>query len=361
MNNKTKENEKEEKEQSIKIQFLNEICSIKYNRKNKITSLKKHLKDKFKLNDEQINNYYFYLLLLDNTEIKVDNDIIFSKYVFEHNFIFFIFKEEKNEKQIICSCDKKYNEFEEKYNEFKEKYNELKKKYNDISNREIKNENLLKEQESRINQLFKDLEGIKKKEKEKEKDKEKKEEEKKFFNKAQTITANNNINFEITSVNKNKEEKNENEKNIPYEEKINAPSKEKKEKKNIITNPGIHCEILFNEKDMPMILKSQINKIINLDLQIKNIGSLDLPKNCKFMIRNGTSNINIINPELNIIKIGEISNVKLNLKFIDLENIKIGNNDIELCIHSDSFGLLSNFIQLYILVKDDSQNILVKE
>ena len=49
----------------------------------------------------------------------------------------------------------------------------------------------------------------------------------------------------------------------------------------------------------------------------------------------------------------------MNLKFIDFNNIK-ENNDIELAIHSEAFGLLSNWSQLNIYVKDDSNNILIK-
>ena len=339
-------NNKKEKEQSIKIQFQSQHCSIKFNHKNTISGLKKYIKDKFKIS-EKINNYYFYSILPDNIEIKIEDDKILSQYIFDHNLVNFIFRKDENIKETISDCDKKYNNLEEKYNE-------LEKKYIELLNKEIKNEKKIEEQELKINKLFKLID-----------EKQLKEKDEKFSIFDEQILAKNDINIynnEITSLNNIKldvKKENENKRIEPSNEITNSPKKEKSVYNNIITNPGIICQIIFNEKDMPMILKSKINNIITFNLQIKNIGSLDLPKNCKLINRNGTSNLKIINPEVNVIKIGEIINFKLNLKFIDFNNIK-ENNDIELAIHSEAFGLLSNWSQLNIYVKDDSNNILIK-
>lgn len=346
MNNKTKEIVKEDKERSIKIKFGNDQFSIKFTQRNTINGLKKHIKEKYKITDEQINNYYFYLILLDNTEIKIEKDKIFYQYIFEHNLIHFNFKKDENKKQTLSNCDIKFNNLEQKYNE-------LNKKYNDLLKRESENENKIKEQELKINKIFLLLE---------EKQIEKKEDQFPILDE-QILSKEdiNNDNNENSLLKNNKvDTKNENiQKNEPFNKNKYSPLNEKIVDKDIITNPGINFELLFNKNAMPMVLKSQINKTITCNLQIKNIGTIDLPKNCKFIIRNETSNLTIINPDVNIIKIGEISNFQLNLKFIDINNINLENNDIEVAIHSESFGLLSNWIQLTIYVKDDSQNILI--
>ena len=324
-------NNKKEKEQSIKIQFQSQHCSIKFNHKNTISGLKKYIKDKFKIS-EKINNYYFYSILPDNIEIKIEDDKILSQYIFDHNLVNFIFRKDENIKETISDCDKKYN---------------------DLLKRESENENKIKEQELKINKIFLLLE---------EKQIEKKEDQFPILDE-QILSKEdiNNDNNENSLLKNNKvDTKNENiQKNEPFNKNKYSPLNEKIVDKDIITNPGINFELLFNKNAMPMVLKSQINKTITCNLQIKNIGTIDLPKNCKFIIRNETSNLTIINPDVNIIKIGEISNFQLNLKFIDINNINLENNDIEVAIHSESFGLLSNWIQLTIYVKDDSQNILI--
>ena len=126
-----------------------------------------------------------------------------------------------------------------------------------------------------------------------------------------------------------------------------------------LTNPGILCEILYDENDIPMILNSQIQKTVFYKLEIKNVTNYETPKNCKIIIKDEYEECNILieNPNINSIKSGEKINLNLKLKFNDVKKVKNNENYFEIAVHSEIYGLISKWYKTYIFFKDDSQNI----
>ena len=194
-----------------------------------------------------------------------------------------------------------------------------------------------------------------------------------------------NLSILISKIQNNKQENLQNEKtrnyNTPKENKIEMNNiqfvtpkeKENKYKTETIkpnllkvlspTNPGILCEIISDEDNIPMILSSQINKLITFKLEIKNINNFDTPKNCKIIIKDEYEDCNIIieNPNINIIPKNKSINLDLKLKFIDYKKVKNKENFFELAVHTETYGLISKWFKSYIFLKDDSQNIEKKE
>ena len=138
-------------------------------------------------------------------------------------------------------------------------------------------------------------------------------------------------------------------------------TKKENEKTNkILTDPGINCEIIVDEKKMPISLKSHINRNIIFNIKINNIGNCSIPKNCKFITKQDKDyNLIIINPKINEeIEVGKNIDIKLEMKFLDKNKVEIENkNYLEFALHSDYFGLISKWVKFYVYVKDDSQNI----
>jgi hypothetical protein len=109
-----------------------------------------------------------------------------------------------------------------------------------------------------------------------------------------------------------------------------------------------------------MLLKSQHDKTVHLQIEIENICPYPIPKGCKLITRDEKCNILILNPEINnneVITIKEKKKINLNLKFKEKNKININENYFEFALHSESFGLISKWEKIYIFVKDDSENI----
>ena len=312
----------------------------------------------------------------------------------------------KNE-EIIIDKEKKYIDLEKQYNDLNEKYQELEKKLDNFiqatnkKDKEMLNainskDNEIKElkdkqtyNQNQILKLYKLIDPIIQNKQqnlnnEKTKNNNYPTENNKEINRFQNLTPNentkeNNSFQNYTPHGNNKEinnyqnltphenlKDNKNYQNITPNEKGNKYNtdliKENTLKIQTPTNPGIFCEMIFDEDNIPMILSSQIYKIITFKLEIKNIYNNDTPRNCKIIIKDEYKdcNIKIENPNLNIIPKDKSINLDLKLKFIDYKKVKNKENYFELAIHTEIYGLISKWKKSYIYLKDDSQNIEIK-
>ena len=269
----------------------------------------------------------------------------------------------QNKTEEIIDKDEKYIDLEKKYNKLKEKYKKLKDELNLFIDKTAKKEIQLL---NLINNNQEEIKILKQKQTE---------------NERHLI----NLSLSISKIQNNKQENLQNEKtrnnNTSKENKIEMNNiqfvtpkgKENKYKTETIkpnllkvlspTNPGILCEIISDEDNIPMILSSQINKLITFKLEIKNINNFDTPKNCKIIIKDEYEDCNIIieNPNINIIPKNKTINLDLKLKFIDYTKVKNKENFFELAVHTETYGLISKWFKSYIFLKDDSKNIGKKE
>ena len=268
-----------------------------------------------------------------------------------------------NKNEEIIEKDEKYNDLEKKYNKLKEKYKTLKGEFNSfVKNRDITEKKLI----NAINKNEEEINTLKQKQADN---------EKQILNLLSLLSKNQNNkqeNFQFEKT-KNYNTPQENKKEMNNNQFVIPKEKENKYKTEIIkpnllkvltpTNPGILCEIISDDDNIPMILSSQINKLITFKLEIKNINNFDTPKNCKIIIKDKYEDCNIIieNPNINIIPKNKSINLDLKLKFIDYKKVKNKENYFELAVHTETYGLISKWFKSYIYLKDDSQNIEKKE
>jgi hypothetical protein len=313
----------------LNISYQEQSHLFKFNsQKNNINDIIKFSQQKFKFTKEQIKNeIQFYIVLKDKTEMLIDDkdfliDILMSQKG-SHNIII-----KKKKINCECECEKKYNDLEKQYIHLNKKFEEFKEQNQNVIN--VINKKLLKLEEMN------------------------KEKDKKIL--------------ELYSIIKSKksesplEEKNvEKTPNLNETPKAIINTKKENEKTNkILTDPGINCEIIVDEKKMPISLKSHINRNIIFNIKINNIGNCSIPKNCKFITKQDKDyNLIIINPKINEeIEVGKNIDIKLEMKFLDKNKVEIENkNYLEFALHSDYFGLISKWVKFYVYVKDDSQNI----
>lgn len=313
----------------LNISYQEQSHLFKFNsQKNNINDIIKFSQQKFKFTKEQIKNeIQFYIVLKDKTEMLIDDkdfliDILMSQKG-SHNIII-----KKKKINCECECEKKYNDLEKQYIHLNKKFEEFKEQNQNVIN--VINKKLLKLEEMNI------------------------EKDKKIL--------------ELYSIIKSKksesplEEKNvEKTPNLNETPKAIINTKKENEKTNkILTDPGINCEIIVDEKKMPISLKSHINRNIIFNIKINNIGNCSIPKNCKFITKQDKDyNLIIINPKINEeIEVGKNIDIKLEMKFLDKNKVEIENkNYLEFALHSDYFGLISKWVKFYVYVKDDSQNI----
>lgn len=322
----------------LKIYYNNECDKFRFNiDKNKIQDIKKFAQEKFNFTEEEIKKEIkFYIMLKDKTEMIIDeNDLLIDLLISGQGLHNIIIKKEKKEDK--CNCEIKYNILEEKYLDLNKKFENIIEIFNEYK----------KENKKEIDYLKKKLEN---EEKNKEKDK-------------KILELNSQIqNKQIKSP--LKEKKLLKTSNLFETPNFNINTKKENEiynKNEIITNPGIIAEIIYDENKMPILLKSQISKKIYFNIKINNIGNCPIPKNCELITKQDKDyNFIILNPKINydVIEIGKFIDYKLELKFSDLNKVKIENrNYLELSLHSQSFGLISKWIKIYVYLKDDSQNI----
>lgn len=321
-----------EKDFELNISYHEQSHKFKFNsKKNNINDIIKFSQQNFKFTDEQIKTeVQFYMVLKDKTEMLIDEkefliDILMSQQG-SHNIII-----KKKKINCECECEKKYNDLEKKYIDLKKNFEnlvEFKKQYqneiNDINKKLLELEEVNKEKDKKISELYSIIQS-------------KKSEtplEEKNVEKTPNLNETPKAIINIKTAN----------------EKINK----------IITDPGINCEIIVDEKKMPILLKSHINKNINFNIKINNIGNCSIPKNCKFITKQDKDyNLIIINPKINEeIEVGKNIDIKLEMKFLDENKVEIEKkNYLEFALHSDYFGLISKWVKFYVYVKDDSQNI----
>ena len=127
---------------------------------------------------------------------------------------------------------------------------------------------------------------------------------------------------------------------------------------NRITKPGLIGDIIFDQKYIPEICISKFldGEPIKLDIQVKNIGEIDITGNCK-LIEENDSFFKIKNPNLNDI-IGVISSgykipVSLELIYSKNKRINIGKNCMKIALFSSSFGIISKWKNIYIIIYED--------
>ena len=313
----------------LNISYQEQSHLFKFNsQKNNINDIIKFSQQKFKFTKEQIKNeIQFYIVLKDKTEMLIDDkdfliDILMSQKG-SHNIII-----KKKKVNCECECEKKYNDLEKQYIHLNKKFEEFKEQnqnvINVINKKLLKLEEMNKEKDKKISELYSIIKSKKSESPLEEK------------------------NVEKTP-------------NLNETPKAIINTKKENEKTNkILTDPGINCEIIVDEKKMPISLKSHINRNIIFNIKINNIGNCSIPKNCKFITKQDKDyNLIIINPKINEeIEVGKNIDIKLEMKFLDKNKVEIENkNYLEFALHSDYFGLISKWVKFYVYVKDDSQNI----
>jgi hypothetical protein len=313
----------------LNISYQEQSHLFKFNsQKNNINDIIKFSQQKFKFTKEQIKNeIQFYIVLKDKTEMLIDDkdfliDILMSQKG-SHNIII-----KKKKVNCECECEKKYNDLEKQYIHLNKKFEEFKEQnqnvINVINKKLLKLEEMNKEKDKKISELYSIIQSKKSESPLEEK------------------------NVEKTP-------------NLNETPKAIINTKKENEKTNkILTDPGINCEIIVDEKKMPISLKSHINRNIIFNIKINNIGNCSIPKNCKFITKQDKDyNLIIINPKINEeIEVGKNIDIKLEMKFLDKNKVEIENkNYLEFALHSDYFGLISKWVKFYVYVKDDSQNI----
>ena len=313
----------------MRFSYQEQSHLFKFNsQKNNINDIIKFSQQKFKYTKEQIKNeIQFYIVLKDKTEMLIDEkefliDILMSQQG-SHNIII-----KKKKVNCECECEKKYNDLEKQYIHLNKKFEEFKEQnqnvINVINKKLLKLEEMNKEKDKKISELYSIIQS-------------KKSEtplEEKNVEKTPNLNETPKAIINIKTAN----------------EKINK----------IITDPGINCEIIVDEKKMPISLKSHINRNIIFNIKINNIGNCSIPKNCKFITKQDKDyNLIIINPKINEeIEVGKNIDIKLEMKFLDENKVEIEKkNYLEFALHSDYFGLISKWVKFYVYVKDDSQNI----
>ena len=313
----------------LNISYQEQSHLFKFNsQKNNINDIIKFSQQKFKFTKEQIKNeIQFYIVLKDKTEMLIDDkdfliDILMSQKG-SHNIII-----KKKKINCECECEKKYNDLEKQYIHLNKKFEEFKEQnqnvINVINKKLLKLEEMNKEKDKKISELYSIIQSKKSESPLEEK------------------------NVEKTP-------------NLNETPKAIINTKKENEKTNkILTDPGINCEIIVDEKKMPISLKSHINRNIIFNIKINNIGNCSIPKNCKFITKQDKDyNLIIINPKINEeIEVGKNIDIKLEMKFLDENKVEIEKkNYLEFALHSDYFGLISKWVKFYVYVKDDSQNI----
>ena len=313
----------------LNISYQEQSHLFKFNsQKNNINDIIKFSQQKFKFTKEQIKNeIQFYIVLKDKTEMLIDDkdfliDILMSQKG-SHNIII-----KKKKVNCECECEKKYNDLEKQYIHLNKKFEEFKEQnqnvINVINKKLLKLEEMNKEKDKKISELYSIIQS----------------------KKSETPLEEKNV---------------EKTPNLNETPKAIINTKKENEKTNkILTDPGINCEIIVDEKKMPISLKSHINRNIIFNIKINNIGNCSIPKNCKFITKQDKDyNLIIINPKINEeIEVGKNIDIKLEMKFLDKNKVEIENkNYLEFALHSDYFGLISKWVKFYVYVKDDSQNI----
>ncbi len=160
---------------------------------------------------------------------------------------------------------------------------------------------------------------------------------------------------------------NEQEKRIKKLENIIFNSNNRNKLQNdIITNPGLMGEILFDQKNIQFIPKIKIenDEPIKINIQIKNIGTIDITETCKIICekeKENELNLMIKNPNINdsfkVIKTGITKSLTLELICLNKQNIKIGKHSMKIAIFSNSYGIISKWIRIYFFINDNNSDI----
>ena len=124
-------------------------------------------------------------------------------------------------------------------------------------------------------------------------------------------------------------------------------------------------EIFFDQKNIQFIPKIKIenDEPIKINIQIKNIGTIDITKKCKIICEkekeNGL-NLMIKNQIINnnfVIKVGISKSLTLELICLNKQNIKIEKHSMKIAIYSNSYGIISKWTRIDFFINENNNNI----